>query len=80
MAMTGTTIHMSSKRRSGFADWKPQDAVGYERERQNLHLFTDADVVEMTLTKPAPRWQPRMPLRQVYVVDRANEGALSQLA
>jgi len=54
-----------------------KEAVGYERERQNLRLLTGADVVELTLTnyeKLAPRWQSRMPLRQVYVVDRANEG------
>lgn len=54
-----------------------KDAVGYERERQNLRLLTGAEVVELTLThyaELAPRWQSRMPLRRVYVVDRANEG------
>jgi restriction system protein len=54
-----------------------KDAVGYERERQNLRLLTGADVVELTLTnyeRLPPRWKSRMPLRQVYVVDRANEG------
>lgn len=54
-----------------------KDAVGYERERQNLRLLTGADVVQLTLThyeQLAPEWKTRIPLRQVYVVDRANEG------
>lgn len=54
-----------------------KDAVGYERERQNLRLLTGSDVVELTLTHYemlAAQWQTRIPLRQVYVVDRANEG------
>lgn len=54
-----------------------KDALGYERERQNLRLLTGADVVELTLQnyeRISPRWKTRMPLRQVYVVDRASEG------
>lgn len=54
-----------------------KDALGYERERQNLRLLTGADVVEMTLQNyegMSPRWKTRIPLRQVYVVDRASEG------
>jgi restriction system protein len=54
-----------------------KDAVGYERERQNLRLLTGADVVQLTLThyeQLAPKWKTRISLRQVYVVDRANEG------
>lgn len=54
-----------------------KDAVGYERERQNLRLLTGADVVEMALANydslPS-NWKTRIPLRQVYVVDRASEG------
>jgi len=54
-----------------------REALGYERERQNLRLLTGADVVEMTLANYEnlpPRWRSRIPLRQVYVVDRATEG------
>lgn len=54
-----------------------KDAVGYERERQNLRLMTGADIVEHTIANYeslAARWQSRMPLRRVYVVDRSNEG------
>ena len=54
-----------------------KDALGYERERQNLRLLTGAEVVELTLENYdnlAPRWKTRIPLRQVYVVDRASEG------
>jgi len=54
-----------------------KDALGYERERQNLRLLTGAEVVELTLSnydKLAPHWKTRISLRQVYVVDRASEG------
>lgn len=54
-----------------------REAVGYERERQNLRLLTGADVVEMALenyAKLPPQWCRRISLRQVYVVDRATEG------
>ena len=54
-----------------------KDALGYERERQNLRLLTGADVVELTLQnydKISAQWKTRIPLRQVYVVDRASEG------
>lgn len=54
-----------------------REALGYERERQNLRLLTGADVVDLTLKHydllPA-KWRVRMPLRQVYVVDRVAEG------
>ncbi len=48
------------------------DALALERERQNLRLFSGADVTNLTLTHYAslpPRWRSRMPLRQVLVVD-----------
>lgn len=54
-----------------------KDALGYERERQNLRLLSGAEVVEMTLQNYAllpPKWRARVPLRQVYVVDRTAEG------
>lgn len=54
-----------------------KDAVGYERERQSLRLLTGADVVKLTLEhyeRLSSEWQNRIPLRQVYVVDRAAEG------
>jgi restriction system protein len=54
-----------------------KDALGYERERQNLRLLTGTEVVEMTLRhydKLSSKWRARMPLRQVYVVDRSTEG------
>lgn len=54
-----------------------KEAVGYERERQNLRLLTGADVVQLTLghyEKLDPHWKTRIPLRQIYVVDRTTEG------
>lgn len=48
------------------------DALALERERQNLRLFSGADVTNLTLTHYASlpaRWRTRMPLRQVLVVD-----------
>lgn len=52
------------------------DAIALERERQNLRLFSGADVTSLTLSHyedlPA-RWQTRMPLRRVLVVDRDPE-------
>ncbi|CCH74167.1 Restriction endonuclease [Nostocoides australiense Ben110] len=52
------------------------DAVALERERQNLRLFSGADVTNLTLAHyddlPA-RWRTRMPLRRVLVVDRDPE-------
>lgn len=54
-----------------------KDALGYERERQNLRLLTGADIVDMTLQNYAllpAKWRARIPLRQVYVVDRVAEG------
>lgn len=52
------------------------DAVALERERQNLRLFSGADVTNLTLAHydalPA-RWRGRMPLRRVLVVDRDPE-------
>lgn len=54
-----------------------KDAIGYERERQNLRLLSGADVVDLTLQHysllPA-KWRARVPLRQVYVMDRSAEG------
>ncbi|GEO96998.1 hypothetical protein KTU01_31210 [Kocuria turfanensis] len=54
-----------------------RDAVDLERVRQDLRLLTGQDVVEMTLRhyKDLPqKWRSRMPLREVYVVDRESEG------
>lgn len=49
------------------------DAIALERERQNLRLFSGADVTSLTLEHydalPS-RWRGRMPLRRVLVVDR----------
>lgn len=49
------------------------DALALERERQNLRLFSGADITSLTLANYAAlptRWRSRMPLRQVLVVDR----------
>lgn len=52
------------------------DALGLERERQNLRLFSGAEVTSLTLANydalPA-NWRSRMPLRRVLVVDRDPE-------
>ncbi|MDO5626933.1 MAG: restriction endonuclease, partial [Mobilicoccus sp.] len=48
------------------------DALNLERERQNLRLFSGADVTNLTLENYAElpaRWRTRMPLRPVLVVD-----------
>lgn len=49
------------------------DAVALERERQNLRLFSGANVTSLVLDHydrlPA-RWRSRLPLRRVLVVDR----------
>ena len=53
-----------------------RDAVDLERVRQDLRLLTGQDVVEMSLQhyKDLPqKWRSRMPLREVYVVDREAE-------
>lgn len=53
------------------------DALALERERQNLRLFSGADVTSLTLANYAAlpaRWRSRMPLRQVLVVDRSPQG------
>lgn len=50
-----------------------KDAIDLERERQNLRLFTGADITALTLDHYAAmpaRWRALLPLRQVYVVDR----------
>ncbi len=52
------------------------DAVALERERQNLRLFSGAEVTALTLThydELPSRWRSRMPLRRVLVVDRDPE-------
>lgn len=54
-----------------------REALGYERERQSLRLLSGTEVVALTLNHYAElnaRWRSRMPLRQVYVVDRSTEG------
>lgn len=54
-----------------------KDALMLERERQNLRLLSGTDVVEMVLDhypQLPQRWRTRIPLRQVYVVDREAEG------
>ena len=52
------------------------DAIALERERQNLRLFSGADLTSRTLEHydalPS-RWRSRMPLRRVLVVDRDPE-------
>lgn len=53
------------------------EAVGLERERQNLRLLSGADVVSLTLShydKLPERWQTRLPLRAVFAVARDDEG------
>jgi restriction system protein len=52
-----------------------KDAMDLERERQNLRLFTGAEVTNLTLDHYASlpaKWRARLPLRQVYVVDRES--------
>jgi restriction system protein len=52
------------------------DAIALERERQNLRLFSGADLTSLTLEHydalPS-RWRSRMPLRRVLVVERDPE-------
>ena len=53
------------------------DARALEHSSQSLRLLGGRDVVEMTLANYSdlsPRWRSRIPLRQVYVVDRDAEG------
>lgn len=53
------------------------DALALERERQALRLLSGQDVVDLVLkyyTGLAPEWRARIPLRQVYVIDRVGEG------
>lgn len=53
------------------------DARALEHTSQSLRLLGGRDVVEMTIANYAglpPRWRTRIPLRQVYVVDRDAEG------
>lgn len=53
------------------------DALALERERQNLRLLTGKDIVELVLRHYAslsPTWRARIPLRQVYVIDRTGSG------
>lgn len=50
-----------------------RDAVDLERERQNLRLFSDKDVTDLTLQyyeQLTPHWRSRLPMRHVYVLDR----------
>lgn len=53
-----------------------KDAVDLERERQNLRLFSGADITRLTLEHyeqlPA-RWRKLLPLRPLLVVDRPPE-------
>ncbi|YAL83650.1 restriction endonuclease [Dermacoccaceae bacterium W4C1] len=53
-----------------------KDAVDLERERQNLRLYSGADITSLTLAnydRLPRRWRSRMPLRPVLVVDREPE-------
>lgn len=53
------------------------DAISLERERHQLRLLSGKDVVDLVLTHYSalpPQWRARVPLRQVYVVDREGEG------
>ncbi|MDC5696452.1 restriction endonuclease [Intrasporangium calvum] len=53
-----------------------RDALELERERQNLRLFSGADITTLTLDNYSSlpgRWRARLPLRQVLVVDREPE-------
>lgn len=53
-----------------------KDAIDLERERQNLRLFGGAEITDLTLEHYSdlpPKWRSRLPLRQVYVVDREPE-------
>lgn len=53
-----------------------KDAVDLERERQNLRLFSGADITRLTLERyeqlPA-RWRELLPLRALLVVDSPPE-------
>lgn len=54
-----------------------KDALMLERERQSLQLLSGTDVVELVLdhySRLPQRWRNRVPLRQIYVVDRDAEG------
>lgn len=49
-----------------------RDAVDLERERQNLRLYSGADITSLTLAnydRLPSRWRSLMPLRSVLVVD-----------
>lgn len=49
-----------------------RDALGLERERQNLRLFSGADITQLTLDHYADLpalWRDRLPLRRLLVVD-----------
>lgn len=53
------------------------EAIGLERERQNLRLLSGADVVALTMehyTRLPERWAIRIPLRPVLAVARDEEG------
>lgn len=53
-----------------------RDAVGLERERQNLRLFSGADITRLTLEhydRLPSRWRELLPLRSLLVVDRPPE-------
>ena len=50
-----------------------REARDLERERHNLRLFDGDDVISLILEKYAilpARWRAKLPLREVYVVDR----------
>lgn len=47
-------------------------ALAVERERQNLCLFSGADITDLALRyydHLAPKWRARFPLRRVLAVD-----------
>lgn len=53
-----------------------RDALDLERVRQDLRLFSGADIVRLALEhydRLPQRWRSRLPLRTVYVVDRESE-------
>ena len=53
-----------------------KDALDVERERQNLRLFSGADITRLTLdhySELPAMWRDRMPLRPLLVVDLPPE-------
>ncbi|WP_322613198.1 restriction endonuclease [Dermacoccus abyssi] len=52
-----------------------REAIGVERERQNLRLLDGAEVARLVIAHYSQlplKWRDRLPLRQVYVVERRD--------